>query len=412
MAFLCFLLYLVVLYIRPAEWIPFFHGWHLADVTLVGTAFFLLFGFVATRKSPVKVPHNGMILSFLGAIIASHAVHTYIGGLTSSFTAFAPVILMYFVIVNSLTSERRFRLALWMILVLTALLAVQGVHQFQTGAGWAGQRLIDGRRITWISIFNDPNDLALAFVIMVPVLLAALFKPTFFGFKVIPLSLLGLLLYGVYLTNSRGGFLGLMASVMFFFLKRSRWVIPGAIIGGVLSTLLFLFGPSRLGLMAATDESAFGRLDAWYYGFQLIKANPIFGVGQNMFTDQYPLTAHNSFVLAAAELGLVGLFCWVGLFYTSFKGLSLIQKHCPRLAPYAYGLQASLMGFAATTFFLSRTYTELPYLLCGFSAALYSIARQETDRVEFRFTSKDARNVLVLSLGSLLLVQIATKTWL
>ena len=412
MAFLCFLLYLVVLYIRPAEWIAVFRGSHLANVTLIGTAFFVLFGFVATRKGPVKVPHNGMLLGLLGAIIASHAVHTYLGGLMSSVTAFAPVILMYFLTVNTLTTERKFRLALWMILVLTALLAVQGIHQFQTGVGWAGQWMIDGRRITWISIFNDPNDLALAFVIMVPVLLAYLVKPTFFGLKIVPLSLLGLLLYGVYLTNSRGGILGLAASVMFFFLKRSRWVIPGAIVGGVLSALLFLFGPSRLGVMAATDESSVGRLDAWYYAFQLIKSNPVFGVGQNMFTDRYPLTAHNSFVLAAAELGVVGLFCWVGLFYTSFKGLSLIEKHCSRLAPYAYGLQASLMGFAATTFFLSRTYTELPYLLCGFSAALYSIARQETDRVEFRFGMKDARNVVVLSVGALLLVQIAMKTWL
>ena len=131
-----------------------------------------------------------------------------------------------------------------------------------------------------------------------------------------------------------------------------------------------------------------------------------------MFTDQHHLTAHNSFVLAAAELGLVGLFFWVGLFYTSFKGLSSVQKHCPRLAGYAYGLQAAHVGFAATAFFLSRTYMELPYLLCALSAALYAVARNQTDRVEFRLTMKDARNVGLASIGALLLAQIAMKTWL
>ena len=412
MAFFFFVLYLMVLYLQPAVWIPFFAGWHLATVTLVGTAFFLLFQVTAARKSLVKVPHNGMMVGLLLAVVASHAVHTYVGGLTAGFTEFSKILVMYFLIVNTVTSKRKFKSALWMVILLTALLAIQGIQQYHTGHGWAGQHLAGGKRITWINIFNDPNDLALTFVIMVPVLLAYLVKPGFFGTKVIPLCFLGLLLYAIFLTNSRGGVLGLMISIVFFFVKRSRYMIPGGIVGGLLAGLVFAFGPSRLGLLSASDESAHGRLDAWYYGFQLLKANPIFGVGFNMFTDQYPLTAHNSFVLAASELGLVGLFCWVGLFYLSFKSLSLIQKHCPDLAPYAYGLQAALMGFLATAFFLSRTYNPIPYLVCALSAGLYAVAREQTDSAAFTFTAKDGRNICLLAIGSLAMVQIAMKTWL
>ena len=412
MAFFFFILYLIVLYIRPAEWIPVFRGWRLASVTLIGTAFFLLFQVIASKKRPVNVPHHWMLLGLVGAIVCSHAVHTYFGGLVSSLTAFAPIVVMYFLVVNAAASEQRFRLALWVIVALTAVLAWQGIYQHATGHGWAGQHMSLGGRITWISIFNDPNDLALAFVIMVPVLLAYLVTPSFPGLKVVSFSLLGLLLYGIFLTNSRGGVLGLMVAVTFFFVKRSRWVVPGGIIGGLLAFLIFAFGPSRLGAFSTTDESAHGRLDSWYYGFQLFKSNPIFGVGQNMFTDQHHLTAHNSFVLAAAELGLLGLFFWVGLLYTSFKGLSLVQKHCPRLAGYAYGLQAALVGFAATAFFLSRMYMELPYLICALSAALYAVARNQTDQIQFRLTMKDVRNVGLASIGALGLAQIAMKTWL
>ena len=412
MAFLLLLLYLVVLYIRPAEWIPAFAGWQLADLTLISAGIFLVFRIVATRKGLVQVPHHGFILGLLGAIVASHAVHTYVWGLKASLVRFAPVVILYFLVANTLTSERRFKTVLWVLLTLTAVLAWQGIAQKAAGYGWAGQKLIAGR-ITWIGTLNDPNDLALAFIIMVPVLLAILIKPGFFGVKVLPFGLLWLLVYGIYLTNSRGGALGFVAAVLFFFVKRSRYVVPGGILGGLFALPFFLFGPSRLGLLSSSpDESVYGRLDSWYYGFQLMKSNPIFGVGQNMFTNDYPLTAHNSFVLAASELGLVGLFCWVGLFYVSFKGLSRVQRHHARLAPYAYGLQAALVGFGATAFFLSRTYNDLPYLVCALSVALYHLAGQDTDQVAFRFTGRDARNVALLSLGSLVLAQIAMKTWL
>jgi O-antigen ligase len=321
---------------------------------------------------------------------------------------------MYVLTLNTLTSPLKVQFALWLVIALTGLLALQGVQQFEHGYGWAGQSMAEGNRIRWISIFNDPNDLALALVIMVPPLLASLVRPSFIGLKIIPVSLIGLMLYAIYLTNSRGGILGLMVAVTFFFIKRSRWVVPGGIIGGTLAAIIFTFGPSRLGLLSVTDESAVGRLESWYYGFQLMKSSPLFGVGHNMFTDQHALTAHNSFVLAAAELGLFGLFCWLGLFYTAFRGLSLIQKHCAgsSLAYAAYGLQASLVGFAGTAFFLSRTYNELAYLLCALSASLYAVARQQTDRVAFEFGRLDVRNVALLSIGSLALTQLAMKTWL
>ncbi len=62
------------------------------------------------------------------------------------------------------------------------------------------------------------------------------------------------------------------------------------------------------------DESASERLVAWTEGLEMLKAQPILGVGYGQFLDHHTLTAHNSLVLCFAETGLLGCFFWVGLF--------------------------------------------------------------------------------------------------
>ena len=412
MTFVLLLCYLSVVYLRPAEWVPWLLRWQLMDVTMLGVAFFLFLVVAMTKGSNlVRTPHNRLLVGLFAAIILSHLTNGYVGGLIAATSAFTVNVITYFLIVNVVNTQRKLQVSLGVLAVLTSLLAWQGVVQHATGIGWAGQWPAENGRITWIGIFNDPNDLGLAFVIIVPMLLAYIAGPSFIGFKWLPIGLIGLLVYGIYLTNSRGAMLALMAAIGYFFIRRSKHRVMGGLMGGALALLFFLFGPSRLGMISAEEDSAAGRLDAWYYGFQLLKHRPLFGIGQNMFTNDYPLTAHNSFVLAFAELGLAGFFCWVGLLYITFKGLLLAEKH-PRLSPYALGLGASLVGFCTAAFFLSRTYTLLPYLLVALSAALANVARVQMPEFAMRFGRADVRNVALACLGLLVLLQVAMKTWL
>jgi len=91
-----------------------------------------------------------------------------------------------------------------------------------------------------------------------------------------------------------------------------------------------------------------------------------------MFTDSYPLTAHNSFVLAFAETGLLGAYFWVGLIYVSLLGLRRLAAASsaappdPWLLAWARHTQVAFIGFLTAIFFLSRTYNVLLYLLVGF----------------------------------------------
>jgi putative inorganic carbon (HCO3(-)) transporter len=127
----------------------------------------------------------------------------------------------------------------------------------------------------------------------------------------------------------------------------------------------------------------------------LIKSSPIFGVGYDMFLEDLSKTAHNSFILAAAELGLVGLFFWMSLIYMSYKGLSIIQEKSENLRQYARALQAGLIGFCASAFFLSRTYIIIPYIIFALAGSLMHVAKKEDNNLEFTFKKADVKIVII-----------------
>jgi O-antigen ligase len=59
----------------------------------------------------------------------------------------------------------------------------------------------------------------------------------------------------------------------------------------------------------------------------------LYGVGFNNFGDFFGITAHNSFVLCLAELGLIGSTLWIALLVTTTLGLNRIMGgRKPRLA--------------------------------------------------------------------------------
>ncbi|MDE2027578.1 MAG: O-antigen ligase family protein, partial [Candidatus Omnitrophica bacterium] len=355
-------------------------NWRLVNYLAIATVFFVLVERMGRgRISLVKGPQNGLMIGFFGAILMSHIAHHYFHGLINAFNSFIVIFLLFFIVQNCINTEWKFKIAVWFIVLLVSSLVLQGIYQFQHGYGWAGQPIIiEGLkktpRITWVSIFNDPNDLALTFAVASGIVLAFIFGRVNFLQRIFAVALLGYLFYGIYLTNSRGGLLALMATVFFYAVIRTRKFFLGGVIGVLGAIAVFAFGPSREALLSAQEASANGRLQMWYQGVLMLKSNPLFGVGYGMFTNEEPLTAHNSYVLAFSELGFVGFFLWMALIYSSFKSLALVLNHDERLKTYALGLQSGLVGFCAAAFFLSRTYVILPYLIFALAGSLLHIA--------------------------------------
>jgi len=129
-----------------------------------------------------------------------------------------------------------------------------------------------------------------------------------------------------------------------------------------------MFGPSRIAELSAHEGSAYGRIEAWYEGFQMLKSYPLFGVGSGMFTDYHIRTAHNSFVLIFAELGLLGALAFVGIFYYPFRSFIHLYQNNKLYGPdglIVIASMSSLIGLLFAMYFLSRSYILLPYMMCG-----------------------------------------------
>lgn len=418
MSFIFLCLYIICTFIRPQEWVPVFYGSPIVNILSLIVVFFLIFErLMASKQGFTRVPQNKMMLGLYGAIIMSHVVHTYFAGMMMSIQSFLVTITLYFILLNGINSRFKLKTALWLIVILNVVLVYQGMYQLENVAGWAGQfPIVQGgkytefvRRITWVGIFSDPNDLALTFVIAIGILLPFVFgKSNLFTWGLASV-LLGFLLYGIYITNSRGGLLALMATVYFFMVRKTGKLFWGGIIGAGLAAIVLILGPSRAGNITTAEASAYSRVELWYQGLEMLKSNPVFGVGFDMFTDYLPKTAHNSFVLAAAELGFVGLFMWMGLLYVSYNGLSKIQEKSQNLQKYALGLQSGLVGFCAAAFFLSRTYVIIPYMIFALSGSMMQMAKDEDNSLDFRITKRDLGRVFWLTLGMIVLIYITIK---
>ncbi|MGB4787029.1 MAG: O-antigen ligase family protein, partial [Candidatus Acidiferrum sp.] len=181
------------------------------------------------------------------------------------------------------------------------------------------------------------------------------------------------------------------------------------------------------------------RLEAWANGLEMFKSAPLFGIGFNGFTDFHEITAHNSFVLCLAELGLLGSTLWMALLVTTTTNLNRIisgqrkrqsgrffgllelfetsyinnagtlerdsttlegerarkvlpvritakeVESEPRIAPahativpphWVVAMRLALVSFMTTAWFLSRSYTTTMYLVLGLAAATIALQRR------------------------------------
>lgn len=414
MSFVFLLLYVAAIYIRPQEWVPRIYGWPLINMLAIATAVCVFFEAGLKQKLRLKEPHMVLLLAFLGAIVMSHLSHTYFGGVWDSVLKFSSNVIMFFLFINALDTEKKIKITIWFLVLLALILAAQGIYQWYHDIGWAGQPIMQYideergimRRITWIGIFEDPNDLALALVVSAGFLVSFIFSKTNVVLKVVSGLLLAVLMEALYYTNSRGGYLAMAATVGFFFLLRMKNKILASIIGGILGFAVIIIGPARMSQITASESSAMGRIDAWFEGFQMLKSAPLFGVGYGMFGDFHIQTAHNSYILVAAEEGIVGFFIWMALICLCFKGLSLIVKKKTASMPYALGLESSLFGFLAASYFLSRAYIPVLYLLLALSSAyIFAVLKKE----EYAFTKKDVKTSASLAFGVLILVWISMR---
>jgi O-antigen ligase len=369
--------YFLFLYIRPQDFARAMQGLPIMLALGAVTALLLILHMAVKKRRIVitDAPQNWLMLWLLAAIFLSNMSHMLVDGAIGEVMDFIPILVMYFLITNLVTTERRLKLTINLMLLLTLVLCFSGVMQHLTGFGFGGQESYKGR-IQAIGIFNDPNDLAMALVIVLPFVLLKVMDPAPPAHKLFAALAAGGLIYTLILTASRGGLLAFAALAMIMFSRRYGKV-PGLAIGGVIMVALMALGP-RMATISTEEASAYGRIQAWGLGLDLFEMYPLLGVGAGQYTEYHFRTAHNSFVLGAAELGLFGMLPWVMLIYITMKNANFMSRHLrdarmEDVAIYIDTIRYGLIAYCLSAYFLSRTYSELLFILVGLGAAATAI---------------------------------------
>jgi probable O-glycosylation ligase (exosortase A-associated) len=127
------------------------------------------------------------------------------------------------------------------------------------------------------------------------------------------------------------------------------------------------------------DASAMGRINAWWFAWNLAKARPLTGGGFETFTPslfsiyapnprQYH-DVHSIYFEVLGEHGFVGLVLFLALGFMAWRTATLVAKRARQspelkwLADLVTMVQVSLIGYAAGGAFLGLAYFDLAYHL-------------------------------------------------
>jgi hypothetical protein len=265
---------------------------------------------------------------------------------------------------------------------------------------------IEGR-VRFRGVLEDPNELSMAIAIGLPLALGLYERRRSKLRLLFLIATIALNTLCVAFTQSRSGQLAVLAALGVYFVRRfgKRGLIAAAVFG---VPLLLLGGRSGLNAQSSTDE----RLECWHEALEMWRGSPLWGVGQGQFTEYHYLTAHNSFLLALAEMGPLGLFLWTAALYVAFKALIRIQldfANRPEAASartWSTALLASLAGLTVSAAFLSVTYHVVVWTFLGLAAGLYGIVRSHDPSWRVRFGFRDAFAIAGLDLGLIVFLSV------
>lgn len=412
MAFSLIFAFMLLVFWRPQEWLlPWIYGYPVLDVMFYLSVLGLL---VEVREGkaiiPMRAPQTYLIPGLWFAALMSHVGNTYFAGLMDTIVPTFKPCIYTFVLFCVLDRLPRFRLVARTFVFMGCFMAVHALLQQARGYGFAHQGLIHdyrGPRSLFFGIFEDPNDLAQMFIICIPFVFVITRRATPFSF-LLGVGLMVLLINGLLATQSRGGLIGLAAVVGAMIMMRlpDRW-LPYAAGFGALCALLAV--PS-VGAFGFLEDSAVDRVSFWGSANWAFKTNPVFGVGYSMMSEYIPggRAVHNAFVLCYAELGLFGYWFWFGLIFVGMVGTwrTWCSLRRPRTADerwfrrLAGASMVSMVGFAASGYFLTRAYVYPVFFLFALLGAIPVAAGRRLRMEEGPRLVRPRRDLLVSTVAS------------
>jgi O-antigen ligase len=409
-AFKALLAFTFVLFLRPQDLLPFLRPLHLADVTATIALITLIWGRMA-RGAPITryTPELVFVAALGGVMLATAPFSVWPGGAVAVFLElYSKVILVFALIVNTVTTRARFERLITVIVLGTSYIGVRAVIDYARGVN-----LVEGSRVTGAvgGLFGNPNDMALNMVAFLPLAIVLALRKNRPLVRLLACIGVPALAMAIVFSQSRGGTIGMLAMlvVLLYQMRRIRPGIAALVVAAAFAALPLL--PStfteRMSSIFDAQEDPTGSREArkrlLREGLAAFVANPIVGLGAGQFKNYLPeereeawRETHNAVLQVASELGVVGLILFLAVVVRGFmagarasKALRRARRQHQARAPgrvrgerdalelYTAAMVASLTGWFAAAMFASVAYYWTFYLVLGLAVTLREITLAE-----------------------------------
>jgi len=360
-------IYLITLILAPQLWLEPFIG---IRVDLFVYPIWLIYLLLTGKVQRIRFGgQEKFFVLWILWMFVTVAVHGELDLRMDLLTNYVKWFVLFLFVQASLDTEASLRGIVRCLVFLSLILGIEGIQHYMNGIGWAGQTLgwvSEGAkgRTRWVGIFDGPGVFCVVYTIALPFTIHYFFTAKNKIYKVLSIVAIGILSVAIYFNGSRGGFLATLSIVLGYLIYRSKNK-SSIVFGGILVLVLFMAAPSHMTNMSDKQHSTSNRVEMWAYGCDMLKSDPIFGVGRGGFLQHSgSLIAHNSFIEIMAETGILGLFFWSGLLYTNLKGLTVACKLDDEFSrSLALPLTLCIVGYLASAMFVTLEYETLYFLL-------------------------------------------------
>ena len=379
--------FFVVYCARPGDYVPLLGYLPLAKISGI-LAMWGLFNAIGRTKRTVKnLPKEARLLfTMVGLLfIGGFLSPVWKGGAVTKSIEFSKICVAWaltFLLITTFERLRRIIFIQAISVVVACSAAIAKGHNVERLNGVLG------------GIYSNPNDLAFAVVLALP--FALLFMETTKNVLIKVLWMVGMLimLFTIFLTASRAGFVDLVISgvvtLYFFAVKGKRpYLLLGTLFAAVLiaatvgGKLYDRF--EALSGDTTTEKSAYGSFQDRVYlmekAVEAIETYPVFGIGAHNFTNYSGIwrDVHMTYLQICAEGGIPVLILYLLFFWQAFKNLKILRKRNdlgPDMTLFVGALTSSLVGFIVGAVFAPEAYQYFPYFSVAFIATMMQTLKE------------------------------------
>lgn len=347
--------------------------------------------------------NNGTLFLF-GALILTMALASmqgmYLEASLVSMMLYAKVFLLALLLAGCLKSEKDVRMMTLYCLAGLLVGALVTLYQYKTGT-FAVQDIYTQRAA---GLREDPNDTAMLLVAGVPLAIYWFMNSKNVLIKLFFAGAIPLLLVGIVLTGSRGGFVTLVVIALMIYLRRPT--LQMTVAGLIMVASVAILAPesywNRMETLVTGEESHGGRsLESrsmlLQQGVAVFMDRPVLGVGPGNYGNAFMaavtsgglvgrsglslvseqgIVAHNMYLELVVEIGVLGTGLFLAVIYRALRGLVGYGRTTGakrKSFGLGFAIALALGGMLFAGLFLSQGKNSVLWFLVGLGFAVGQI---------------------------------------